>query len=126
MADEVIGGVAVQITGDATQLQQTFGSVQKTAEDAGQKVSQAFNAGAEGSHELESSLEGVQEKLIELAGEFFALEKIADTFKEAISVDAEIQKTRIALTALTGSASAANDVVEQMERLAKSEAISFP
>ncbi|HEX4276449.1 MAG TPA: hypothetical protein VHZ74_13895 [Bryobacteraceae bacterium] len=75
---------------------------------------------------LSAGLEAMGEKLGELAGEFLAFEGMKKLAEESIEAAAGIEKTTIALTALTGSASIASNTIEKMESLASSEALSFP
>ena len=108
----------------------TFGATTDAAKQAGAKISESFNQASESakhaSDEGAESLGELGHKLLEVAEQAGVITSAFELFKESFTIYAEIQKTTIALTALTGSASAANEVIEQMERLSKSNAISFP
>ncbi len=49
-----------------------------------------------------------------------------EVLKESMEVSAEIESVTVALTAFTGSAGIAADEIEQLESIAKSEALKFP
>ena len=68
MADEVIGGVAVQITGDISNLSAALGSAVSIAGAAGGKVAGAFNQGAAGANEFTTATEAAAAAEGEFAG----------------------------------------------------------
>ena len=68
MANEVIGGVAVQITGDVSQLNAALGSAVSIAGVAGGKVAGAFNTGAAGANEFTAATEAAAAAEGEFAG----------------------------------------------------------
>lgn len=68
MADEVIGGVAVQITGDISQLNAALGSAVSIAGIAGGNVAGAFNTGAAGANEFTAATEAAAAAEGEFAG----------------------------------------------------------
>ena len=68
MADEVIGGVAVQITGDVSQLNAILGNAVSIAGVAGGKVASAFNTGAAATSEFSAATETAAAAEGEFAG----------------------------------------------------------
>lgn len=94
---EDIGELQVKITGDASPLQESLEGVSKLLEGFGEGLA--------------------------ILGVATGLEEIA---KEALAAYSAIQSATVSLTALTGSATAANEIIEQMKELSLSEALSFP
>jgi hypothetical protein len=76
--------------------------------------------------EAKSAYAALGEKAFELATELGITLGALEAVKEAFGVYAEVQKLTVTLTALTGSAEKTNEVVEQMEALATSQALAFP
>ncbi len=99
-----------------------FQEIDLTAQKAGESAEEAGHK----AHESESLWGELWEKLKEGIVELGLTIGAWEALKEAIEVDAEIQRTSIALEHLTGSAAAANEIIEQMEELAKEDAIAFP
>lgn len=54
---EAIGGVSVQITGDASGLGPSFAAAQNQAQAAGQKIAASFNTGAVGADQITAAIE---------------------------------------------------------------------
>ena len=115
VAFESVAEMSERYYTEATQAAEGAKGLGEQVEEAGHKA-----------HESESLWSELFDKLKEGAAELGLAIGLWETLKDAVEVDAEIQKTDIALTHLTGSASAANEVIEQMEQLAKDDAIAFP
>lgn len=65
MADELIGGVAVSISGDTSQLKEAFAAAQTTAAVAGGQVASAFNSGARGANQFDTAIQALTTALAE-------------------------------------------------------------
>ncbi len=59
MADEPIGSVSVNITGDYSDLEQSLNAAQGIAQSAGQNMAEAFVAATTGTQEFDSSLKNL-------------------------------------------------------------------
>jgi len=78
------------------------------------------------SHEAHTALGEMSEQLM-LLGEAFAVTEVMKEFgEEALHVYGEIERTSIALTALSGSASLTGITIEHLEELANKDALSMP
>ena len=106
------------------------------AEKTGEKVSEAgekveeMGHGSEGGGEALESLKDtftdLGAEIVSFGAEALALTSVFEALKEAVEVSAEIESTQVALEALTGSAEKATEVIENMEKIAGSEALAFP
>ena len=67
MADEPIGSVSVQITGDYSSLEKSLNDAQGIAQQAGQKIADGLTSGAAGATELTTSVSGLGSAVDDLA-----------------------------------------------------------
>lgn len=187
MADDILGNLSVQITGDYSDLQSSIDQAQSAAETGAEKISSAFtqvggqmglfgeqassalasvneqlslfdvngieavdsafgslavSAGdsvspvtqssdaikqvGESSGEAEGSLKDLAEQFT-LLGESLAItEGLKEFGQEALTAYGTVQQVTIGLTALTGSATEAADVVEHIKEIAATEPFAFP
>ena len=140
MADNTIGELTVAITGDYSELQPAINAAAELAQTSGDQIASAFGsqvtpaleqagaaAGSAGDqfHQLHLNLE----EMASLAGFTVGLEKAVDLLKEFVSdaIDAasSVQFLTVALTSLTGSAEAANEVLETAANVASNTTASF-
>jgi KaiC/GvpD/RAD55 family RecA-like ATPase len=117
-AASALGDSAGEIDGYAS----SFVEAGDLLADAGDKARTA----GEKAHEAGIEWGELGEKLLEVGSELGLTIGVLEGLKEAVAIDADIQKAQIAMTSLTGSAGKANEVIEQMEKLAKDDAIAFP
>jgi hypothetical protein len=75
---------------------------------------------------LSGNIESLGENLFKLGEGFLAFEGLKKLAEDSVQAAAGIEKTTVALTALSGSATVARETIEKMESLATSEALSFP
>lgn len=78
--------------------------------------------GLEGLGEILSDLTG---ELVKCAAEAFALTSVFETLKEAVTISANLDSARVAMDTFTGSAEKTSEVMENLEKIANSEALSF-
>lgn len=100
-----------------------------SAEEAGQHVDQLGRHVHEAQDPMEGAKEALEEfgkEMLEFGVEALGIASAFEVLKESMEVSAEIESVTVALEAFTGSAEAAVEVVEQLEKLAKSEALNFP
>lgn len=117
MADnsETIGSIAVDIVGDYSQLQGDIDSAAQTAQQGGQEIAQALNAGAAGADTLASSISNAASSMAELGtAAQTAGSGIESASGGVANFDAQLQELfaqgmnlNEALAALGGSAEAA-------------------
>lgn len=103
-------------------LQADFGS---TVSQFGQLV-HGMRESSEGSEELKELMEDLSKEFVNLAGEATGLVSVFEVLKDSVEISAEIETTRVALEAFTGSAEAATEAMEELEDIARSEALKFP
>lgn len=200
MADDyTIGSLGVNITGDWSDLEQSFAAAESAATDAGQAIGEALSAGStdidtsalsdslsaipdaaaaagdalssdlvEGSSaagdalddaagsaedlgeeaestagdvdDLSDSLESagesgeeageglgeMAEQLLAIGEGLAATEALKEFGEEALNAYGTVQSVTVALTSLTGSASVAGEVIEQIKQVAATEPFAFP
>ena len=66
MADEPIGSVSIEITGDYSSLEQSFAGAQSAAQKAGEQVAASFETAASGAIELTSAAASVASSVEDL------------------------------------------------------------
>ena len=149
MADdgsEIIGGVGVTVTGDYSDLADSFTSAQADAQAAGESIAEAFNTGAEGTNELTISAEGLNaalgdldgtaektgfnvgelgKSLLEIAGIGISIGALKEFAGASLEIFAATEKAEIALTAMTGSAEGAAQSISGLKQMAMSLALPF-
>lgn len=106
-----------------------FEAAGSAAENAEGKVHSAGHGAEEAGEEFGDAGELVADfgkELLAAGAEALELTGLFEALKEAVEVSAEIESSRVALEAFTGSAEAATEVIESMEAIAKSEALAFP
>lgn len=111
-----------------TQLGQEADKVGEKAHGAGEELKHTGQGAEEGGGGLETLKEGFSElsaEMIAFGAEALALTSIFEALKEAVEVSAELESTKVALESLTGSAEKATEVLENMEKVANSEGLSF-
>lgn len=110
-------------------LIKSFLGVKGASEEAGHGLEEAKKKGeesADGLEKLNESFEDLIGEIVKFSLETTSLISVFEMLKESIEVSAEIESSRVALEAFTGSAEKATDVIEDMEHIAKSEALAFP
>ena len=149
MADdgsEIIGGVGVTVTGDYSDLADSFTSAQADAQAAGESIAEAFNSGAAGADAMagaseeaagavqhvgqESQEAGINvgdlgKKLLEVAGIGLSIGALKEFASSALETFAATEKAEIALTAMTGSAEGAAASIAQLKEMALDLALPF-
>lgn len=119
-------GAAASALGDSAGEVDGYASSFVEAGDLLAEAGEKAKGAGEKAHESGIEWGELGEKVLEVAGELGLTISVLEGLKEAVSIDADIQKTQIAITSLTGSVAVANEVIEQMEKLAKDDAIAFP
>lgn len=106
MADEIIGSLGVQIEADASDLPGQFDAAVESAQNAGERISSAFE-----------SFVGIGEALAITEG-------LKEFGSEALNAFASEEKISIGLTALSGSAEAAADAMEALKVVASNTGVA--
>ena len=88
-------------------------------------VSDGLNEVGESGHEAEGGIAGVVEQLIQLGEALVITEAMKEFAGEALEVYGNVQQASISLTALTGSAELADEMIEKLKTVATSDALSF-
>lgn len=112
--------------------------------DSAQNASQAAKSAADGWNSLTPAIKGAGDAAEQTSLSFGSIGKIATAFtgvqlgiealitgikdlaEAAVGTFSMIERSTLALTALTGSAEVANDQIDRLKSLAVSEALSFP
>jgi len=76
--------------------------------------------------EARDSLEELGQNLLKVGEAFAVFEGLKEFASDAVEAFGEIEKASISLTALTGSADTAEQTIASMQKLANSDALSFP
>ena len=142
-----IGSIAVEITGDYSELQSALDDAAHYAEQSAEQIADAFNTAGSSADEAapqvenlgektkeagdkakesESAFSELGDKVLDLATELGVVIGLAEGIKETFSAFAEVESATVALTALTGSAAIASEQIEQLEQMAVAENLSFP
>lgn len=146
-AADTIGTVAVNITGDYSDLQDALEQAQAAAESGGDQVAAAFSSAGDEAHyagqgvgefntqihdtpghakEGSEALGEFVDHLKDLAVEFGLLIGAKEAITETFESFSRVESASVALTALTGSAATANEEIERLEQMATDENLSFP
>jgi hypothetical protein len=122
------GGTAGDVVGDLNSLDAAFGGMGDAAATAVPQIEElppSIHQVADAANEAEGGLAGTVEQLIQLAEALVVTEALKEFAGEALETYGNVQKAQISLTALTGSAEAADAILEQMKDLATSNALAF-
>jgi trimeric autotransporter adhesin len=125
-----------EVDDSASEAQDSLGGLDDAAASAGDSLGEIDSSAGEASdsideagqsaEEAEGGLAGMAEQLT-LLGESLAItEGLSEFGQEALTAYGTVQTLTIGLTALTGSAQQADDVVEQVKDLAATEPFKFP
>lgn len=114
-------GAAVSAGSDIASL----GEHSSTAAAGVGEVPPALNAVGGAANEAESGLAGTVEQLIALGEALVVTEALKEFAGEALTVYGNVEQAVISLTALTGSAEAADTMIETLKGFAISDALSF-
>ena len=101
---------------------EAFGSLAVSAGDAVAPVQEVGSAG----QEAESGLAGMVEQLTLLGEALVITEGLKEFGQEALTAYGTVQSVTIGLTALTGSAEQADQIIGQVKELAATEPFAFP
>jgi hypothetical protein len=131
-AGEALGG----IDDDASSADDALSSMADSASSAGDAASSMGDDASAGGDAVETMGENSEEaggQLAELAEQMAAVgealvitEGLSELGEEALSAAGTVQSVTIGLTALTGSATQANEIIEQVKNLAATEPFAFP
>lgn len=91
-----------------------------------QQITPAVEGAGEAAEASESGFQGMAEQLVAFGEALAITEGLKEFGQEALDTYASVQKATIALTALTGSATQADQTIEQLKAMAVSDALSFP
>lgn len=119
---------------DAADGVQSLGSA---AQDAGSAVGEASgslgdfsgsasDAGESASEAAEGGLADMAEQLTAIGEALVITEGLKEFGEEALNATATVQSVTVGLTALTGSAQQADEIIEQIKQLAATEPFAFP
>ena len=118
--------------GDADSKFDSFVGKMKDVDDQEQETEENLKGLKEGAEEGGDGLEGLGEILSDLTGELikcaaeaFALTSVFETLKEAVTISANLDSARVAIDTFTGSAEKTSEVMENLAKIANSEALSF-
>jgi hypothetical protein len=112
------------LEGATTQIND-LGTAAGTAAADVAEVPSALNAVGGAANEAESGLAGTVEQLIALGEALVVTEALKEFAGEALTVYGNVEQAVISLTALTGSAEAADTMIETLKGFAISDALSF-
>lgn len=118
--------------GDADSKFDSFIGKMKDVDEQEEETEENLKGLKDGAEEGGSGLEGLGEILSDLTGELvkcaaeaFALTSVFEALKEAITISANLDSARVAMDTFTGSAEKTAEVMENLEKIANSEALSF-
>lgn len=111
-------GASQSLDGVATAAQDASAGLDEAGSEAGKA--------AEGAEEAEGGFEGLAEQLTAVGEALVITEGITEFGEEALTAYGAVQSLTIGLTALTGSAEQADQIVEQVKTLAATEPFKFP
>ena len=125
VGDAIAGGAAAALESLQTAEE---GAGEAATQAAGQveELGAATTTAAESAHEGEGAFGSLGETLLELSGIALTVEGLKELAVEALSTYANVEKSTIALTALTGSSENATTAIEDLKSLALQDALSFP
>ena len=109
------GDAAAAAGGDLGDLGEAAGGASSDIEGVG-----------ESAHEAEGGLAAMAEQLAAVGEALVITEGLKELGQEALNAYGTVQSVTIGLTALTGSAEQANEVIEQVKQLAATEPFAFP
>lgn len=110
-------GSAAQDAGSAVgEASGSLGDFSGSASDAGESASEAAEGGLA---EMAEQLTAIGEALVITEG-------LKEFGEEALNATATVQSVTVGLTALTGSAQQADEIIEQIKQLAATEPFAFP
>ena len=122
---DALAAVNTSATEAAAGMEQA-GSAATTATPPVEGLASAAQAAGSATHEAGINVGELLQAGLELGGIAIGVETLKDLAAEALAVYANVQQATIAITALTGSATQANEIIEQLKNLATSDALSFP
>ena len=96
----------------------------QAAEETG-NLGRKLNETKEGANQLSGEAEKLSEQLLKMAGFALTAESIKRFGEESLEAYGKIQMATVSLTALTGSADAAAKEIEDLEKLANTDALGF-
>ncbi len=108
MADDIIGSLGVQIEADASDLKGQYDEAVRESEAAAERIAGAFE-----------SLVGIGEALAITEG-------LKEFGQEALNAYGTVQSVTVAITNLTGSATAAGEAIEAVKQIAATQPFAFP
>lgn len=118
----------INLVAKLTQVSDAAHKTGNDAHEAGEKIKE-IGHGSEGADKvldaLKESFVDLGAEIIAFGAEALALTSVFEVLKESVEVSAELEATYVALESLTGSAEKATEVIENMEKVANSEALSF-
>ena len=130
-----VANLLVRLAADFGDTKSKIHDVADAAHDMGEKAHEAGESVDELSKHAEESGEKfgeLGEKMLDFGKEMgvMALEaaglvSVLEALKESLEITAEIDSATVALTAFTGSVEDAHDMIEDLERVANSEALQF-
>jgi hypothetical protein len=122
MADEVVGSIAVQITGDYSKLQDDIDAAAQVAAKGGEEIASALSAGAANADALSSSVASATSSIETFEGQIQALVDSGLTLAEALAAVGEGAQSIATTVEQTGQAAEA--AAEQLSLF--DEALSVP
>lgn len=123
------GAALTDIVESADEASDALGDLDSATADTSSATAELSDSAEEAGEAGEESAEQWEkfgETLLELTGITLTIEGLKELASEAIEAFSTIQTASIALTALTGSATVAQEEIEGLESLASSDALSFP
>lgn len=131
-----IANLLISLKADFGDADQASGNLIDRLDEVGKKADETKDhlsemkggteEGGEGFDALSEHLSDLSQELLKFGLEALELTSIFEALKEAVSVSSELEASRVALESFTGSAQAANEVIEKMEKIAHDEALAFP
>lgn len=91
-----------------------------------QHFSEATQQAGHSAGDAESGLKGMAEQLAHLAEALVVTEGLKELGEEALKAFDSVQRASNSLTALTGSAESAKEIIEELEGIAKTQPFAFP
>lgn len=98
----------------------------RAAVPALEDLGNAANDAKKGTDEAGSSIADLGRQLVQFAAALAIVKGLQELGEEALTAAGELEKASISLTALTGSATKANDIIGSLKQLALTDALSFP
>ena len=113
------------VTGTGDAASGAAGSLDTLGSSAGDAAGQVEQVGSS-AEQAESGLSAMAEQLAAVGEALVITEGLKEFGEEALNAYGTVQSVTIGLTALTGSAQKADDVIEQIKSLAATEPFAFP